>query len=209
MGQTPDPWYDALDRWTTQDLGALTQPLDGALPGHGDTPPGPQRRTFALTTPRIIAISAVAAILLGAAGTGGVLTYKNRQRAAEWRDRSVVLQDLVAQRTSALNRQTARLNVASTTLRKAQASITRSEQDVTQLERRQRELANEKAQIEDERAQLLVVANSLEGCNTGLRDVINAIGSGVDLSTLNLDQISQTCRQADSAVQTYLGVFGN
>ena len=204
MGQTPDPWYDALDRWTTRDLSELTHPVGGGLPGHGDVPPGPQRRTFALTTPRVIAISAVAAILLGAAGTGGVLTYKNRQRADDWRDRSVVLQDLVAQRTSALNRQTARLNVASTTLRKARASITRSEQDVTQLERRQRQLANEKARIEDERAQLRLVAGSLENCNSGLRDVISTIAAGVDPSTLDLAPLAQTCQQADSAVQTYL-----
>jgi len=209
MGQTPDPWYDALDRWTTRDLSEPTHPVGGGLPGHGDAPPGPQRRTFALTTPRVIAIAAVAAILLGAAGTGGVLSYENRQRADDWRARSVVLQDLVAQRTSALNRQTARLNVASTTLRKAETSITRSEQDVTQLEGRQRQLANEKAQIEDERAQLRLVAGSLESCNSGLLGVINTIHLGGDASTLNLDQISQICQQADSAVQTYLGVYGN
>lgn len=206
MGHTPDPWHEALDRWTTQDLGALTQPLDGAPSGSAHAP---RPRTLTLTTPRVIAISVAAALLLGAAGAGGFLTYKNRERADDWRDRSVVLQDLVAQRTSALNRQTARLNVASTTLRKARASITRSEKDVTQLESRQRELANEKAQIEDERAQLQLVAGSLENCNSGLRDVIDTIGAGGDASTLNLDQISQTCRQADSAVQTYLGAFGN
>ena len=209
MAQTPDPWYDALDRWTTRDLSELTHPVGAGLPGHGDVPAGPQRRTFALTTPRIVAIAVVAALLLGAAGIGGVLAYTNRHRADGWRDRSAVLQDLVAQRTSALNRQTARLNVASTTLRKAQDSITRSEQDVTKLEGRQRQLANEKAQIEDERAQLRLVAGLLETCNSGLLGVLNTLHAGTDPATLNLDQLSQTCQQADGAVQTYLGVYGN
>lgn len=210
MGKTPpDPWHDALDRWTTQDLSALTQPLEGAGAGHAQTPSPPPRRTFALTTPRVIALSVAAAVMLGAAGAGGFLAYKNRERADDWRDRSVALQDLVAERTKALNRQTARLNVASTTLRKARASITRSEKDVTQLELRQRELANEKAQIEDQRGQLEVVTGSLGTCNTGLREVIDAIGAGVDLSTVDLTPLAQTCQRADGALQTYLEAFGN
>ena len=210
MGETPpDPWHDTLNRWTTQDLSALTQPLEGAGAEHAQTPSPPPRRTFALTTPRVIALSVAAAVMLGAAGGGGFFAYKNRERADQWRARSVVLQDLVADRTSALNRQTARLNVASTTLRKARASITRSESDVAQLEVRQRELANEKAQIEDQRAQLEVVTGSLGSCNVGLRDVINAISTGVDLTTVDLSPLSQTCQQADSALQTYLEAFGN
>ena len=210
MGQTPkDPWHDALDRWTTQDLSALTQPLDGAPAGLTQEPGAPGPRMVALTTPRVVAVSAVAAVLLGAVAAGGVLTYTNRQRADDWRDRSVALQDLVAERTKALNRQTARLNVASTTLRKARGSITRSEKDVAQLELRQRELANEKAQIEDQRAQLEVVTGSLGTCNTGLREVIDAIGTGVDLSTVDLTPLAQTCQRADGALQTYLEAFGN
>ncbi len=60
MGQTPkDPWHDALDRWTTQDLSALTQPLDGAPAGLTQAPPGaPGPRMVALTTARGVALSA-------------------------------------------------------------------------------------------------------------------------------------------------------
>ena len=74
------------------------------------------------------------AVLLGAVAAGGVLTYTNRQRADDWRDRSVTPQDLVAERTKASTARPPRSNVASTTLRKARGSITRSEKDVAQLE---------------------------------------------------------------------------
>ena len=206
MAKTPDPWYDALDRWTTGDLTALNEPLRGAPVPAPDPPAQGGPRTVALTRPRIVAVSAAAALLLGAAVTGGVLAFTNRERADDWRDRSVVLQDLVARRTSALNRQTARLNAAAATLRKAQESITRSEKDVTALEARQRELANEKAQIEDQRGQLIIVAQALDTCNDGLIEFINTANGGGDTSDLDLDGISRACRQADDAVQSIEGL---
>lgn len=203
MKRTPDPWRSALDQWTVDGSEGLTQPLDG-LPAVASAAPSP--RQVALTRPRLIGAIAVATLLLGGAVAGGVFTYLNHQRASDWRNRSLVLQDLVEERTKALNRQTARLNVASTTLRKAQTDIKRSEQDVQALEKRQRELANEKAQVEDARAQLTFVASSLATCNSGLADFINAVNQGLDPSvTLDVPSIAQTCQQADAAFRDYNG----
>jgi septal ring factor EnvC (AmiA/AmiB activator) len=199
MPQAPDPWRGALDRWTQSDPDDATRPFHS--PPDGAPSQESQPRTVAVTTPRIIAVSIAAVVLLAAAVGGGVLTVLNRDRADTWRARSVALEDIVAERTTSLNRQTARLNVAATTLRRARTAITRSEQDVAQLERRQRQLASEKAAVEDQRAQVTVVAASLLTCNSGLVDAINAIAAGTDPAQLDFTSVSQTCQQANDAVQ--------
>ena len=134
---------------------------------------------------------------------------ENHDRADRWRDRSVVLQDLVADRTRGLNRQTARLNVASTRLRDARRAIGESEQDVVLLEARQRELANEKAQVEDERAALLSAAGQLESCNAGMESLIQVISSGLEPDPAELGGLVTVCDAADAAVSAYLQTYGS
>lgn len=121
----------------------------------------------------------------------------------------MVLQDLVATRTKALNRQTARLNVASKRLREARNAIDRSEEDVANLEVRQRELANEKAQVEDQRAALLRTASQLQACNSGLGQLIQVLAGGLSPNQTDVDNVIVVCDGANQAVDAYLQVYGS
>lgn len=200
MTRPRDPPREALDRHiSSSDEPQPLERANGLRPG----------RTIRLTTPRSIGMIAGVVALLGTAAFGGYLSFENHDRADRWRDRSVLLQDLVAERTKALNRQTARLNVASTRLRGASRAISRSEQDVAQLEVRQRELADEKAQIEDERAALLGTAGQLESCNAGMGSLIQIISSGFQPDPVELDNLVSVCATADGAVDAYVQTYGS
>lgn len=195
MTQRQDPWSEALARHIS--------------PGEPERPEARRpARALSLTKPRLIGIIAVVVALIGAGAAVGYVAFENSERADRWRDRSVVLQDLVAQRTEALNRQTARLNVAATRLRAARRAISRSEADVAQLEVRQRELANEKAQVEDERAALLNVAGQLESCNAGMGSLIQIISGGLQPDPTDLGNLVSVCNAADAAVSVYIQTYG-
>ena len=75
MKPKPDPWREALDRWTA------AGPNDAIRPPGDLTASSPERRTIALSRPRVVGVIAAAAVLLGAAVAGGVLTVTNRERA--------------------------------------------------------------------------------------------------------------------------------
>lgn len=201
MKRTPeDSWKEVLERHIASN--DETQPL-------GQTEGRPAAKSIKVDKARIAAVAGTLAVLLGGAGFLGYLAWANHDRANRWRDRSVLVQDLVADRTRALNRQTARLNVASTTLRKARTAIVQSERDVVQLERRQRELANEKARVEDERAALLSVAGQLGSCNTGLGSLIEIVNSGFQADPADVSNLAAVCVAADDAVTRYLQAFGS
>lgn len=178
-----DPWREALEKWTTVEVDL----------------PEPEPRPRVLGRRHIVIASSVCALLLALSIAGGVLTYLNRQNADKWRDRSEALQELVAERTKALNRQTARLNVAARNLRKAQVAIARSEDDVAALEQRQRALANEKAQVEDQRAELVGLAQAMATCNDILVTVANGLIDGADPTLIDTSSINETCRPAFEA----------
>jgi hypothetical protein len=157
--------------------------------------------------PLIVCVAAAVA-LAGVAGYAIHVALENGERADEWRDRSELLQDLVGERTRALNRQTARLNRAATSLREARRSIARSEEDVAALEERQLALANEKAQVEDQRAALLGVASQLQTCNAGMRDVIRILGEGLVPEETSFGDLVDICNGADAAVGGYVAAYG-
>jgi len=189
-------------------IAPMTEPTGETAPlEQPDVPPSGGRAGISRLW--VIGMVAGAVILLGVGGFMGYLAVENHDRADRWRDRSVVLQDLVADRTRALNRQTARLNVASTRLRHARRAIGESEQDVAQLEARQRELANEKAQVEDERVALLSTAGQLDSCNDGMSSLIEIISGGFQPDPVELNDLVAVCNAADDAVNSYVQTYGS
>lgn len=201
--QADDPWRVALERHF-------------APPGEPPPPAASGARQVALTRSRLAAAALVLLGLLTAVGVLGYLAVDGRSAAAEnarraegWRDRSVRLQDLVADRTRALNRQTARLNLAANRFRSARAALRRSEADVAQLEDRQRELAAEKAAVEDERGALALerealrgVAARLVGCNSALFDLYADATAGLPADAA-FARARQECEGAGAAVSDY------
>jgi cell division protein FtsB len=164
-------------------------------------------------------------ILLLAATTvaASVLAYRNAQQAADWEDRAETveanaakLNELLVERSQALNQRTRDLNESAAAIRDARAALRRSESDVASLASRQRELANEKAQVEDEREQLEVQRVALEGvagsyitCKSGLVDLVGAVARSdwywVDYY---YDGIEADCASAESALDSYLYSYG-
>lgn len=184
-----DPWDEALRRHVAD--------------APGEEPPPPRRGVSWLA---VLGVAVVA--LAGAAAYLGWVADENADRAERWRERSIVLQDLVADRTRALNRQTARLNTAATRLREARDAIARSEEDVANLEVRQRELADEKAQVEDERAALLGLAGQLDACNEGLAQLLQSVAGGLPAAPAEVDQVAAACSAANQAVDAYVAQYG-
>jgi septal ring factor EnvC (AmiA/AmiB activator) len=175
-----DPWRDALDRHI------------GEAPAAGP-PPGRWRRRL----PWLLLAAAVAALV--AVSVVAVLAVsENRDRAEGWQARAELLQDLVGDRTRALNRQTARLNVAATRLRQARTAIDRSEADVRDLEARQRELADEKARVEDDRLAMEQVARLLDDCRTGLRVMLDDVTGGLEPDGAVAQSTAAACAEADA-----------
>lgn len=189
-----DPWDEALRRHVA------------ATPGN-EPPPGPLRGVR-LGVPWLVALGVAVLALAGAAAYLGWVAAENADRAERWRDRSIVLQDLLADRTRALNRQTARLNAAADRLREARDLIARSEEDVAALELRQRELADEKAQVEDERAALIGVATRLEDCNEGLAELLQVVASDLPVAPADVDRVAAACSSANQAMAGYVGQYG-
>ena len=204
-----DPTPPPADPWAT------------ALERHFAAPSPPPRRQVTLTgASLVLAIIGAVALAAGVAvlATLAVVNYQradeNHARAVGWQDRSEQLQDLVGERTKALNRQTARLNVASNRLRRARVAIDRSEEDVADLQVRQRELAAEKAAVEDERAFLALerealgdVATKLARCNSVMFDFILASDGGY-LTTGHAVRVQQRCSEAQAAVDGYSSTVG-
>jgi hypothetical protein len=193
-GRARDPWDEALRRH-----------VSGAREEEPATSP---RRGVRLGVPWLVALGVAVLALAGAAAYLGWVADENAERAERWRERSVVLQDLVADRTRALNRQTARLNAAADRLQEARDLIARSEEDVAALELRQRELADEKAQVEDERAALIGVATRLEDCNEGLADLLQVVASDLPVPPAEVDRVAAACSSANQAVAGYVGRYG-
>lgn len=199
------------DPWQT----AITQHFASAE-GQPEAPSETKRWTLQLSAPWLVVTAAVVLLMLVGAGYLGALAIRNHDTANRWRDRSVQLESLVVDRTEVLNRQTARLNVASNKLRSARRKIRRSESDVTQLEERQRQLAAEKATVEDERAALSQqqralsdVASQLVACNSGLVQIIQALGGGFAPGSARVSEIANTCRGASDAVDIYVATYGS
>lgn len=182
-----DPWAEALAKWT-------------ASPDGGRSPEAVRR----LSRVWISVIAALGALLVAATAVGWTFAYLNGDRAGDWKHRSESLQQLVGERTEALNNQTRRLNISAKTLRKTRAALVKSETDVKSLSARQIALANEKAQVEDQRAQLVIVAASLTSCNGGLRDILTAVANGV-APTVDVPAVAATCDRADSQVAALQG----
>ena len=189
-----------------------TDPWDEALRRHVAGAPGgepqPPRRGVRLGVPWLVALGVAVAALAGAAAYLGWVADENADRAERWRERSILLQDLVADRTRALNRQTARLNAAADRVQEARDLIARSEEDVAALELRQRELADEKAQVEDERAALIGVATRLEDCNEGLAELLQVVASDLPVPPAEVDRVAAACSSANKAVAGYVGRYG-
>ena len=187
-----DPWTEVLDRHF-------------AVPSPASEPPAgaPDGRTVRVTPLRLAVAAGVLAVLLAAVGVLAYVAAENRSRADAWLGRSRALEDVVADRTRALNRQTARLNAAAATLREAQAALARSEADVQELERRQRELASEKAQVEDERAMLRDIAGKLDGCRSGLLLLLRLVVDQVAPDPSLVSDVAGDCNAADAAMATY------
>jgi septal ring factor EnvC (AmiA/AmiB activator) len=177
-----DPWEQALDRH-----------IAGAGGGDGGRPAGAWRRRLPWVVAAVCAVALVAVAVVAVLAVG-----ENRDRADGWRERSEVLQDLVADRTRALNRQTARLNVAATRLRQARSAIARSEADVRTLEERQRELADEKARVEDDRLLLEGAAELLDRCRTGLQESLDALAAGLEPDPALTESTAAACAEADA-----------
>lgn len=211
-----DPWQTAITQhFATGHAGAGEEP-----PGEGE-PSGKRTLAYSVHVGWIVGGAAVLALALIGAGYLGFLAVRNHDTANEWRDRSVALEGLVADRTKALNRQTARLNTASKKFRASQRSIRRSERDVAELEDRQRELAAEKTLLEDDQAALSQaqaaletqqealtgVANQMIECNKELFYVVQLLDSGIQPSSSAYRDAEQACSSADSALAAYNDSF--
>jgi hypothetical protein len=178
----------------------------GADVEEGAAPAAAAAGRFRLSRAWTFAAAGLVVLLAGIGGLG-YIALTNHDRADRWRERSLVLQDLLVDRTTALNRQTARLNEASVTLRQARTAIARSEEDVADLERRQRALANEKAQVEDQRAVLLSAAGQLSACNTGLRSLVDIVAEGYSADPGEVDGLAAVCAAADRSVSAFTAAY--
>jgi hypothetical protein len=161
----------------------------------------------------------VIGLLLGALAWVGYAAYENRERATDWRQRSISLEEqvdglrvLIGERTEALNERTRQANAVAASLRTTRRALKRSEGDVSSLSKRQRELASEKAQLQDERRMLEQQASALAGvassyidCKNSLIDVIDALVNEdyYSVSTY-FDYASSDCSAASSALDSYL-----
>jgi hypothetical protein len=129
-------------------------------PPAGPPPPAPPSRRWPLT------VGLVLALVLAAAG--GTVGWHQREVAADWRDRAVVMErarDDARGRTEALQRQ----------LDEAAEVLAISEQDVAQLEERIRELADEKAQAEDTATTVQVERDVFVQLSTTVAGAVDAL----------------------------------
>jgi hypothetical protein len=129
--------------------------------------------------------------LLAAGGYVGYLAIENHDRADRWRERSTAAQDLVADRTRALNRQTRlpqhRLDAAPPGTRCARPIRTGRRAaggSPARARRREAQVEDERALVETQRDALAGVAGDLLSCRNGRVDscrmhlAIAAIGAG-------------------------------
>lgn len=200
-----------------------TDPWAAALARHF-TDPEPPRRRHQVTLSGALLVIAVVGLVALVAGTAVLATLavlnhrradENLSRAIVWQGRSDELQELVGDRTKALNRQTARLAIASDRLRKARTAIARSEEDVATLQTRQRELAAEKAAVEDERASIALqrdalggIAEMLVACNGVMYELVLAADGGY-VDDGHVLRVQQECGAARAAVDDYAAAFGS
>ena len=162
--------------------------------------------------------------LLGAAGAGGAIGWQQREVAAGWRDRAMMLEqqrDEAIGRTEALSEQLGELGNL----------VQLSEQGLATLEERLAELAGEKAQAEDRatvtRADLQRLATTVQSAvsqlNTCVDDLLalqsdtvaayNEVVQGrrVDIGPLNdrLNATRERCNTARQAGATAVALAGS
>ncbi len=124
-----------------------------------------QRRRW----PWIVALALLAAL----AAAAGAVAYEQREVAAEWRERALVMEehrDDARGRTEALQAQ----------LDAIADMLATSETDVTQLEDRIRELADEKAQAEDTATTVAVERDVLAQLSSRIANAVSALDACVD-----------------------------
>ena len=149
--------------------------------------------------------------LLAAAGAGGAIGWQQREVAAGWRDRAVLLEQ---QRDDAVGRSEALSDQLSELANLVQLSV----EDLATLEERLAELAGEKAQAEDRatvtRAELQRLATTVQGAVSQLNACVDdlialqsdtvaafnelAQGRRVDIGPLN-DRLRATSERCDAA----------
>lgn len=125
----------------------------------------PPRRRW----PWIVALVAVTAL----AGAAGAVALEQRDVAAEWRDRALVMEehrDDARGRAEALQAQLDAIG----------DMLATSETDVTRLEDRIRELADEKAQAEDTATTVAVERDVLVQLSSRIADAVSALDACVD-----------------------------
>jgi hypothetical protein len=170
----------------------------------------------------LVAALGVAAVLLLAAGWFGYASHTNSKVAAEWKQRSIELEEqvnglrtLIGERSAQLNERTRQANRLAANLRSTRGALVRSEDDVSSLAQRQRELANEKAQLEDLRralqqqaSDLTDVASRYISCKSSLIDVINAlIDQDYSSARYAIDVANSRCDSASSALNAYVAAY--
>lgn len=153
-------------------------------------------------------------VLLGAAGAGGAVGWQQREVAAGWRDRALLLEE---QRDDAVGRAEALSDQLGELANLVQLSVG----DLADLEERLAELAGEKAQVEDRatvtRQELQTLASRVDSAFRQLNACVddlatlqndtviafNTLGRGgqVDIAPLNvrLDEIRERCAAARRA----------
>jgi septal ring factor EnvC (AmiA/AmiB activator) len=171
---------------------------------------------------KLVVALCVAALLLPVAGWSAYESHANEKSAAEWRQRSVELDEqvnglrtLIGERSAQLNERTRQANRLAANLRSTRTALHRSEGDVSSLARRQRELANEKAQLEDQRRALQQQAGALADiasryidCKGSLIDVINAlIDQDYSSASYEIDIANSRCDSAASALNAYVAAY--
>ena len=157
-------------------MGQLSWEQDAPEPQHAPVPQ-PRRRGRAR---RVLTVLTMLA-LLGAAGAGGAIGWQQREVAAGWRDRAVLLEQ---QRDDAVGRAEALSDQLGELANLVQLSV----EDLATLEERLAELAGEKAQAEDRatvtRADLQRLATTVQGAVSQLNACVD------DLLTLQSDTVA-------------------
>jgi chromosome segregation ATPase len=178
-----------------------------------DDPPAPEVRTRPRRTGRV-ARAALALVLLGAAVGGSAVGWQQREVAAGWQARAVILEQ---QRDDAIGRSEALSDQLGELANLVQLSV----EDLATLEDRLAELAGEKAQAEDRATltrdelrtlaarvesavrQLNACADDLFELQAATIDAYNSVARGtpVDVGPLNqrLSEMTTRCTAARQA----------